>query len=260
MWVTDVILDKILKFSDASFMSILLYDTPTHEFAMRTIMLLSFTIFGVLMSEQLKKLRKSEGRYKYLFDHVNDGILIGPFNRRGKIDKFILINQVASKVLGYSDEELLQLSPADLVPPEEIQEFLNINRELEMRGPILFETLLAKGGQAIPVEINSHLTELNEKTVLLCIVRDISTRKEKEAEIRRLASFPQLRPNPILEVDACGTITFCNGACHKIIENLGELPDAFLPGDLEEILQAAMNQGKREFPREMVTPASPALP
>lgn len=252
LWLTDALLDKVLKFPDASFLTILIYDAPKHELAMRPIMLLSFTIFGVLISQQLKKLKKSEGRYKYLFDHVNDGILIRPFNEPGKNEKFILVNQVANKVLGYTNEELLQLSPADLLPPEKIQEFLNADCELEIRGPVLFETtLLSKKGQAIPVEISSHLTEFNEKPVLLSTVRDISPRKEKEEEIRRLASFPQLSPNPILEVDARGAITFCNGACHETLDNLKQSPEAFLPGDLEEIWQAARNQEKMNFMREL---------
>lgn len=50
LWFTDALLDKVLKFPDASFLSILIYDAPKHELAMRPIMLLSFTIFGVLIS------------------------------------------------------------------------------------------------------------------------------------------------------------------------------------------------------------------
>ena len=45
--------------------------------------------------------------------------------------------------------------------------------------------------------------------------QDITARKQAEREIRRLASFPQLNPNPVLEVNAAGQITYYNEATLK---------------------------------------------
>src|SRR4030065_1387169 len=43
-------------------------------------------------------------------------------------------------------------------------------------------------------------------------ISDVTKQKFAEDEVKRCASFPQLNPNPILEVDSSGTIVFCNAA------------------------------------------------
>jgi PAS domain S-box-containing protein len=70
------------------------------------------------------------------------------------------------------------------------------------------------------------------------VVRDVTEQKRVEAEIRRLASFMQLNPNPILELDASGRVTLCNKATIDVLESLGIDRGAavFIPGGLEEIL------------------------
>jgi hypothetical protein len=48
---------------------------------------------------------------------------------------------------------------------------------------------------------------------------------------RRLALFSQFNPNPVLEIDASGRVTYCNDAGTKILQTLGvmEGPSSFLP-------------------------------
>lgn len=43
-------------------------------------------------------------------------------------------------------------------------------------------------------------------------VQDITDRKKVEAELAHLASFPQLNPNPVLELDAAGNLKYLNPA------------------------------------------------
>ena len=50
---------------------------------------------------------------------------------------------------------------------------------------------------------------------------DISERKQAEERTKHLASFPQLNPNPVIEVDASGKVVFANPATEKILESLG---------------------------------------
>lgn len=251
-WLLDALLDKFIKFPHVPFINIFLYDAPTHEFLIRPIMLVIFTAFGVLLSRYVKRLEYSEGQYHYLFDCINDIVLVRPFSRESENEKFLLANPVASKILGYTREELLQLTPSDLVAPEMFPEFNRFSNDLEVAEPAVFETmLLTKEGKAIPVEVNAHVIEFHGKPCVLCIIRNIAGRKKSEEQIRRLASFPQLTPNPVLEVNSTGDIIFCNISCLETVEKLGEKPEAFLPGDLEEILQAAINQEEREFHREL---------
>lgn len=72
---------------------------------------------------------------------------------------------------------------------------------------------------------------------------DITESKQAESEIERLASFPQLDPNPIIEIDNSGHITFCNSAALDVLEKTGSNDKyAFIPPDLKEILVAMNNK------------------
>jgi len=82
-------------------------------------------------------------------------------------------------------------------------------------------------------------------------VRDISERKRVEAEIQRLASFPLLNPNPVLELDADGQMTFCNPAAKQILGKGGHVTgiNPLIPHDMPEILQALRNKKPGQFLR-----------
>ena len=67
---------------------------------------------------------------------------------------------------------------------------------------------------------------------------DVTEQRQAEQEIRHLSSFPQLSPDPVLEVDTTGTIIFYNPGLIKSLEQLGLEPNArlFLPADLPAII------------------------
>ncbi len=73
--------------------------------------------------------------------------------------------------------------------------------------------------------------------------------------IERLASFPELNPNPVIEVDSAGKITYRNPATVETLITLGleDNPKAFLPRDMNEILDDLKQKKKKksEFYREV---------
>jgi two-component system CheB/CheR fusion protein len=69
---------------------------------------------------------------------------------------------------------------------------------------------------------------------------EITELKRAEAHTRHLASFPELNPNPVIEVDLSGEVTFCNAGAQKTLETLGMEKGevkALLPADLGAILR-----------------------
>ena len=73
--------------------------------------------------------------------------------------------------------------------------------------------------------------------------------------IKRLASFPPHNPNPIIEVDSSGEITFFNQATGKILEDLGmEKGDikSFLPEDLKAALRDWDKKENPTLSREII--------
>jgi PAS domain S-box-containing protein/putative nucleotidyltransferase with HDIG domain len=196
-----------------------------------------------------KALGESEERYRLLFHSSNDAIFVHPPLTGDQAGIFVEVNNKACQSLGYAREELLQLSPSDLGDPELRGQFTAIRAELSAEQQVLFETVLvAKDGRCIPVEISACLFNYCAQPMVLSIVRDITGRKQAEREVRRLASFPELNPAPVLEVDASGTITYANPAAF----GAGiPRPEALLPPDLRELMEAADAGGERCCSREV---------
>jgi len=84
---------------------------------------------------------------------------------------------------------------------------------------------------------------------------DVTELKRSEERTRHLASFPQLNPNPVCEVDSTGAIIFCNPATQAILMTLGmEKNDVavFLPADMDDILRTWNKKDELTLNREVV--------
>ncbi|MGR3179398.1 MAG: PAS domain-containing protein [Candidatus Anammoxibacter sp.] len=78
-------------------------------------------------------------------------------------------------------------------------------------------------------------------------------KEQEERRIERLASFPQLNTNPILELDCFGAIIFHNDAAIEILKKLGLKKDLnrFLPKDIYDILKNLDLKRKEQLYREV---------
>ena len=76
--------------------------------------------------------------------------------------------------------------------------------------------------------------------------------KPAKEEVHHLSSFPELNPNPILEVNLAGQVVYSNSAAQRAMARLG-LPDlrAFLPLDMEDLLKRGVDGKERQFYREV---------
>ena len=83
--------------------------------------------------------------------------------------------------------------------------------------------------------------------------QDITERKQAEEQIKRLASFPQMNPSPVIEVDLSGGINFYNQAALEAVEKLGPEAElgALVPEDLGEIIAAIRDRQEKVFYREV---------
>jgi signal transduction histidine kinase/DNA-binding response OmpR family regulator len=72
-------------------------------------------------------------------------------------------------------------------------------------------------------------------------------------ELQRLASFPQMNPQPVLEMDINGHITYYNQAALEALGEMGKVVDLknFFPDDLKDILATAKQTGEQHFQREV---------
>ncbi|MDP3028951.1 MAG: PAS domain S-box protein, partial [Deltaproteobacteria bacterium] len=124
-------------------------------------------------------LRESERRYRILFESAGDAIFIHDLKGR-----FLETNQVACDCLGYSREELLQMTSMEINTPEYAAQAPEQIKELQQRGHIIFETAyVRRGGASIPIEASSRIIDYAGVPAALTIARDISERKRLEAQL-----------------------------------------------------------------------------
>jgi PAS domain S-box-containing protein len=96
---------------------------------------------------------------------------------------------VACESLGYTREELLQMTPADVNAPEFVGEIPERIARLREADHIFFETVyVRRDGTAIPVELNSRIIEYAGGPAVLSIARNITERKRAEAVLTRRAA------------------------------------------------------------------------
>ncbi|WP_050806970.1 ATP-binding protein [Acetonema longum] len=131
-------------------------------------------------------LRQSEERYRLLFNHITDAVLIWDIQADGTPGRFLEVNEVACKRLGYTRPELMELTPLDICKGSSCEEFAAIIKTLEQQHSALVDLLqVSKSGKIIPTESHVQLFYLEGKPAVLSIARDVSERKFLEKEMAR---------------------------------------------------------------------------
>jgi len=118
--------------------------------------------------------------YGFLTHHSRDIIVLV----RKEDGRIIEANPAAVQHYGYSRDEILSLTIADLRAPAARPQMQQDLAKADATGS-LFETIhCRKDGSEFPVELNSQGTTFGGQRVLLSIVRDITDRKRLEAELQ----------------------------------------------------------------------------
>lgn len=124
-----------------------------------------------------QELKESESKFKSIFDHSGDGILIG--NNKGEI---IEANQGFCELSGYSHAELLSNHIRILFSEETLKAFpLRFDLLDQGQNVIVERDIIGKYGNTIPIEMNSK--RLNEN-FLIASFRNLTDRHEAEKAIR----------------------------------------------------------------------------
>jgi two-component system sensor histidine kinase/response regulator len=135
------------------------------------------------VQQQTLEIRQSEALYQALIDTAPDAILLA--DDQGNM---LECNSQAETLLGYSQSELTQLHFTQLHPPEELE-----TAQRGFGGPTVETVVICKNGSTRPVEVSSSTFTINGKTLVQGIFRDISERKQAEAElIESQAKFQRL--------------------------------------------------------------------
>ena len=139
--------------------------------------------------------------------------------------RMLYVNPAMERELGYSSDELLQMTIPDIDPntPAELWgPDGELIRTMKASGLRKFESLHRhKDGHLIPVEIDSDGFDVGGQTVFIAIARDISERKRTEEALRaseaKFAAMFSLTPVPML------LTRFADGAMLEVSRSFAEL-------------------------------------
>ncbi|MEW6386191.1 MAG: PAS domain S-box protein [Thermodesulfobacteriota bacterium] len=166
------------------------------------------------------------------------------------------VNDRLCEMTGYTADELLGQSARMLYPSQEEFDYVGREkyRQIKEKGTGTVETRWRrKDGGIIDVLLSSTPIMAGDFSAGVTFTAlDISERKAAELEIQRLASFPRFNPNPVLEVNLAGEITFFNQASQYALQQAGGQDiREFLPEDLKAILAALVREVGKNLYREV---------
>ncbi len=126
----------------------------------------------------------SEKRFRTLFNNADDAVFVNQFTPDLRFGSFTEVNNLACFRLGYSRDEFKSLDPYVIYPERYFPAIQKACRELANTGHAIFEALqIRKDRRQIPVEVKSHLFELDGQPSILSIARDITDRKRTEQRL-----------------------------------------------------------------------------
>ncbi len=171
--------------------------------------------FGIVRDITERHLAQSrESRLREILDKTHDMIFI--FSPETL--NFVYMNKGGVKAIGYSPEEMLHMTPADIIPlvsEAESRAFiapLAKGRKTKLR----FETTLKrKDGTTFPAEVQLQLEKENgDAGLFVAIVRDIARRNYAEKELRKQKNLMwqviDMDPNLIFVRDLNGRFLLAN--------------------------------------------------
>ena len=173
--------------------------------------------------------RESQGRYRAIFDGVQDAIFVE--TTEGKI---LAVNDRACEMYGYDHDEFLAKTVADLLP--EGAAVLKVGDEGHNLSTTPLETVNRRAnGELFPIEISGRLQTINGETVLLMIARDITERKRVEEALLEnehlLSESQRIAHIGSWHYDMTGLITWSD----EMYQIFGVSPNTFTP-NLETFL------------------------
>jgi PAS domain S-box-containing protein len=138
--------------------------------------------YAIERKSEEEALRESEEKYRTLFEGASEGILVADIESR----KFKYANPAICKMLGYTEEELMQLGVADIHPKESLDHVM-AEFEAQARGEKALASnlpCLRKDGSVVYVDVTSTPMVIDNRACNVGFFTDITERKQAEQALR----------------------------------------------------------------------------
>jgi two-component system, cell cycle sensor histidine kinase and response regulator CckA len=188
-----------------------------------------------------RELRDSEERYRVLFEHNPQPILVIEAGEGGRI---LAANAAASRCYGYAAHELPGLGVGALIAPSDEggPECFALEE-----GAVASGCHVRKDGSRFDVEVRSHPLAFEGRAACLAVVTDVTERKRMEDVIRLEALIFENINDAVIVTDLQGRIIDWSPGAERMYgytksEMLGRLPEMLkAPGAAPEVTQQILD-------------------
>lgn len=119
-------------------------------------------------------------RYALLFSSFRDGIVMASSEDR----RILEVNEAATAIYGLSESRMIGSRLDDLMSAKDLKILLDKVKLFPKNG-VTFQSVHTGPEGALPVDVTIKSTVLEDRSILLMVVRDISERLETEKALRR---------------------------------------------------------------------------
>jgi PAS domain S-box-containing protein len=194
-WIIDALIDSFI-FYEATFLESLIFDLPKIEIYFRLVILISFSIFGFIVSRFFTKqrqiedvLRESEEKYRTLIENAGEAIIVA----QDGVIKFA--NPKGEELYGRSQEELAS-RPLTYFIHEEDREMVGERHKRRLKGeepPVAYSfRIVDKNGNIKWVELSVVLFSWDDRPATLCFMTDITEKMTIEAQLQQAQKLEAL--------------------------------------------------------------------
>lgn len=184
---------------------------------------LSFGVNALRTRAEQKKaeiaLKESEERFRAIAETSPVQISVS----RVEDGEILFANRAHGEAFGYAVSELIGRKGFDMwVNPGDREKLIKTMGE---QGYVKDYEFLVKKADGTSFWISTSVRPIYYagQSAILGASIDITERKKNEVEISHLASFPELNPNPIIEIDMSGSLQYLNPVAKKDFPDLMEL-------------------------------------
>ncbi len=184
-------------------------------------------------------LRESEEKFRSVFEHSGVGMaIVAPDGR------LLTVNPAITRILGYSEQELLTINFADITHPEDVRESLDLYERLQSGATSHYEIekrYIGKHGRIVWGRLNVSCVRDASGAPLYALAQlnDITERKKAEDEVNKLRWLlePRSRGRES-EERPYGDLTQLNTS-RVILDSVGEDMLAGIAGDFLDLLDSS---------------------
>ena len=194
----------------------------------------------------------SEGKYRSVVENIKEIIF-----QMDEFGQWTFLNPAWTALTGFEVQQTLGTFFLEYLHEEEREQNRHIFLELVQRklSYCRYETrFLTKNGKVRWVEAYAQAA-LSPEGALLGItgsLTDITERKLAESAIQKLAAFPRVNPNPVLEFASDGSLSYTNDAARELARALGK-EDVLetLPATAQALVREALAGAQKSLREEV---------